>query len=97
MESKKRLSRQEKSKMFLVDVINKMFEIAGHDVTYDDIKDRKDNWFQEWTMTYEQGDQWKQFGISELRKRLKLNQHLAEREMAMINLMYGLKYSNWPK
>lgn len=97
MENKKRLSRQEKSKMFLVDVINKMFEIAGHDVTYDDIKDRKDNWFQEWTMTYEQGDQWKQFGISELKKRLKLNQHLAEREMAMINLMYGLKYSNWPK
>jgi hypothetical protein len=97
MENKKRLSKQEKSKMFLVDVINKMFEIAGHDVTYDDIKDRKDNWFQEWTMTYEQGDQWKQFGISELRKRLKLNQHLAEREMGMINLMYGLKYSNWPK
>lgn len=97
MENKKRLSRQEKSKMFLVDVINKMFEIAGHDVTYDDIKDRKDNWFQEWTMTYEQGDQWKQFGILELKKRLKLNQHLAEREMAMINLMYGLKYSNWPK
>ena len=97
MENKKRLSRQEKSKMFLVDVINKMFEIAGHDVTYDDIKDRKDNWFQEWTMTYEQGDQWKQFGISELKKRLKLNQHLAEREMGMINLMYGLKYSNWPK
>ena len=97
MENKKRLSRQEKSKMFLVDVINKMFEIAGHNVTYDDIKDRKDNWFQEWTMTYEQGDQWKQFGILELKKRLKLNQHLAEREMGMINLMYGLKYSNWPK
>ena len=97
MENKKRLSRQEKSKMFLVDAINKMFEIAGHDVTYDDIKDRKDNWFQEWTMTYEQGDEWKQFGILELKKRLKLNQHLAEREMAMINLMYGLKYSNWPK
>jgi hypothetical protein len=97
MENKKRLSREEKSKMFIVDLINKMFEISGHDVTYDDIKDRKDNWFQEWTMTYEQGEQWKQFGILELKKRLKLNQHLAEREMGMINLMYGLKYSNWPK
>ena len=97
MENKKRLSREEKSKMFIVDLINKMFEISGHDVTYDDIKDRKDNWFQEWTMTYEQGEQWKQFGILELKKRLKLNQHLAEREMVMINLMYGLKYSNWPK
>ena len=97
MENKKRLSREEKSKMFIVDLINKMFEISGHDVTYDDIKDRKDNWFQEWTMTYEQGEQWKQFGILELKKRLKLNQYLAEREMGMINLMYGLKYSNWPK
>jgi len=97
MENKKRLSREEKSKMFIVDLINKMFEISGHNVTYDDIKDRKDNWFQEWTMTYEQGEQWKQFGILELKKRLKLNQHLAEREMGMINLMYGLKYSNWPK
>ena len=35
-------------------IINKMFEIAGHNVTYDDIKDRKDNWYQQWTMTEEQ-------------------------------------------
>jgi hypothetical protein len=94
---KKRLSREEKSKIFVVDLINKMFEIAGHNVTYNDIKDRKDNWFQEWTMTYEEGEQFKQWGIIEIKKRLKLNQHLAEREMEMINLMYGLKYSNWPK
>jgi hypothetical protein len=97
MEKKKRSSREEKSQVFLVDVINKMFEIAGHDITYLDIKDRKDNWFQQLEMTYEQGDQWKQWGILEIKKRLKLNQHLAEREMAMINLMWGLKYSNFPK
>ena len=97
MENKKRFSKQEKSKMFLVYFINKMFEIAGHDVTYEDIKDRKDNWFQEWTMTYGQGEELKQWGIIEIKKRLKLNQHLAEREMGMVNLMYGLKYSNWPK
>ena len=94
---KKRLSREEKSKIFVVDLINKMFEIAGHNVTYNDIKDRKDNWFQEWTMTYEEGERFKEWGIIEIKKRLKLNQHLAEREMGMINLMYGLKYSNWPK
>jgi hypothetical protein len=97
MEKKKRLSREEKSQMFLVDVINKMFEIAGHHITYGDIKDRKDNWFQQWEMTYEQGENWKQWGILEIKKRLKMNQHLAEREMAMINLMWGLKYSNFPK
>ena len=97
MERKKRSSREEKSQMFIVDAINKMFEIAGHDTTYLDIKDRKDNWFQQWEMTYEQGEQWKQWGVLEIKKRLKLNQHLAEREMAMINLMWGLKYSNFPK
>ncbi len=97
MEKKKRLSREEKHQMFVTDVINKMFEIAGHSVTYNDIKDRKDNWFQEWTMTYEQGEEWKKWGITELKKRLKLNQYLAEREMGMINLMWGLKYSDWPK
>jgi hypothetical protein len=97
MEKKKRSSREEKSQIFLVDVINKMFEIAGHPITYEDIKDRKDNWFQQWEMTYEQGEKWKQWGILEIKKRLKMNQHLAEREMAMINLMWGLKYSNFPK
>ncbi len=97
MERKKRSSREEKSQMFIVDAINKMFEIAGHNITYADIKDRKDNWFQQLEMTYEQGEQWKQWGVVELKKRLKFNQHLAEREMAMINLMWGLKYSNFPK
>ena len=51
---KKRLSREEKLKQATVDIINKMFEIAGHPVTYEDIKDRKDAWYQEWTMTTEQ-------------------------------------------
>lgn len=97
MEKKKRMSREEKSQLFVYDCINKMFELAGHEVTYDDIKDRKDDWYAQWTMTYEQAEEWKKWGISELKKRLKLNQYLAEREMGMINLMWGLKYSNWPK
>ena len=32
-------------------IINKMFEIAGHDVTFEQVADRKDAWYQEWTMT----------------------------------------------
>ena len=34
----------ERKKKFLVDLINKMFEIAGHEVTYEDIEGRKDAW-----------------------------------------------------
>ena len=29
------------------EIINVMFVIAGHDVGYDDIKDRKDAWYME--------------------------------------------------
>jgi hypothetical protein len=34
---KKRLSIEEKREKAVVDLINQMFVIAGHDVTYDDI------------------------------------------------------------
>lgn len=59
---KKRLNRKEKEEKAIVDLINKMFEIAGHNVTYDDIKDRQDDWFTDWTMTLEQNEEWKKMG-----------------------------------
>lgn len=90
----KRLTLQEKKDIFIVDVINKMFEIAGHDVTFDDIKDRKDDWYAQWTMTMEHNDIWKEWGIREMKKRFKYNKQRAEREMGMISLMWGLKFSN---
>ena len=91
----KRLSRQEKIDLFIQDAINKMFEIAGHDVTYDDIKDRKDDWYTQWTMSVEQNDEWKEWGIEEMRKRFRYNKKWAEKEMAMISLMWGLKFNNF--
>jgi hypothetical protein len=39
----KRLTKQEKWNKASEDLINKMFEIAGHNVTYDDIKGRTDD------------------------------------------------------
>jgi hypothetical protein len=96
METKrKRLSRKEKRLQASIDLLNKMFEIAGHQVTYDDIKDRKDNWWAEWTMTMAQADEWKAWGIDYLRKNLKLTKVLAEKEMNWFNLQYGLTYSDW--
>ena len=54
---KKRPTPEEK----IVTIINKMFEIAGHKVTYDDIKDRKDAWYADWTMTVAQDEEWKKW------------------------------------
>ena len=92
----KRLSRQQKIEKSVVDLINEMFKIAGHDVTYDDIKDRKDNWFQQWTMTEKQNDEWNEWGKKYLTKHLKIPAKTAEREMQWINLMWGLKLDPSP-
>ena len=91
----KRLSREEKWDKAVVDLINQMFIIAGHNVTYDDIKDRKDAWYTDWTMTVEQNEEWRLWGKKYLIKQLRLYANQAEREMGMVSLMWGLKFSNW--
>jgi hypothetical protein len=93
----KRLTQSEKKDLFLQNIINKIFEIAGYDVTYNDIKDRKDNWYTQWTMTMEQNEEWQKWGVTEIKKQFKYNTTIAEREMGMISLMWGLKFSDFPK
>jgi hypothetical protein len=96
METKrKRLTKEQKREQAVIDLLNQMFTIAGHNVTYEDIKGRKDNWWTEWTMTMAQADEWKAWGVDYLRKNLKLNKALAEKEMQWVNLQWGLKYSDW--
>ena len=68
----RRLSYEERKEKILIDILNKMFEIAGHKVTFDDIKDRKDAWYNDWTMTEEQYDKWKEWGMKQYKKRFKL-------------------------
>jgi hypothetical protein len=89
----KRVSREQKYEIAIKDIINKMFEIAGHQVTYDDIVGRKDKWYTEWTMTEAHNDEWKAWGEAYLKKNLKLNAKYAGYEMAFISLMWGLKFA----
>ena len=93
----KRLSREQKREQAVIDLINQMFIIAGHQVTYDDIKDRKDAWYADWEMTIQQSDEWKAWGKTYLIKNLKLTSKYAEREMAMVSLMWGLKFNDFPE
>jgi hypothetical protein len=90
-----RLTREQKKEKARVDLINQMFKIAGHDVTFDDIKDREDNWFQQWTMTMAQTDDWKLWGKQYLQKELRMSAASAKREMVWFSLMYGLKFSDF--
>jgi hypothetical protein len=89
---KKRLTYEQKRDQALKDIINKMFELAELDITYDDIIGRTDDWFTQYTMTEDQYDQWKQWGEAYLIKNLKLTVKKAEYEMSMVGLMYGLKF-----
>jgi hypothetical protein len=72
-------------------LLNKMFEISGHEVRYADIVKRKDNWYQEYTMTREQNVEWNKWGVEYMKKEFKMYAGFAERQMTMIDLMWGLK------
>ena len=89
----KRLTKEEKKDKAIVDIINQMFVIAGHDATYDDIVD-VEKWFQQYTMTVEQGEELKEWGKQYLMKNLKMRAAQAEKEMQWFNVMWGLTYSN---
>jgi hypothetical protein len=90
-----RTTREQKREQAVIDIINQMFIIAGHEVTFEDIKGRKDDWFTQWTMTVAQSEEWREWGIAYLRKNLKMNKGLAEKEMTWFNLQWGLKYADY--
>lgn len=91
----KRLTREQKREQVLIDLINKMFEIAGHEVTYDDIVGRTDQWYTEWTMTMAQAEEWRKWGKQHLKKALRISAKQAERDMMWANLQWGLKCNDF--
>ena len=90
-----RTTREQKREQAVIDIINQMFIIAGHEVTFEDIKGRKDDWFTQWTMTVAQSEEWREWGIAYLRKNLNMNKGLAEKEMTCFNIQWGLKYADY--
>jgi len=83
-----------KERQLLKELIDKMFEIAGHNLKFEDVEGRKDNWFQQHTMTETQNEEWKEWGTKLLAKKRRYGKKLADREMRMLDLYCGLKISN---
>jgi hypothetical protein len=71
-----------------------MFEYAHIPQTYDDIKDRKDEWYKEFTMTQEESDAFKDYAIRYLRRELKTGYYKADTEYQWFDLMWGLRISD---
>jgi hypothetical protein len=91
----KRQTRREKRESAVPILLDKMFEIAGHETRYSDIVGRKDAWYRDWQMTLAQNEEWKTWGKNFLMKELKMRQKQAELEMGMISLNWGLSISDW--
>lgn len=79
------------STQILKEIIDKMFEIAGHPLKYEDVEGRTDNWFQQYTMTESQNKEWRDWGIKFLTKKRRWPKKMAEREMTMLDVYCGLK------
>lgn len=73
------------------ELINAMFVISGHDVTYDDIIKEPDGYYNRYTWTPEQEQQWIDWATDYVKKTLKYRITLVDREIAMFNLSYGLR------
>ena len=74
-------------------LINKQFEMAGHQVTFDEILG-VENWFQKYTMTCTQSIEFRKYAYKYIKKALYLNKHRAESETGWFTLQYGLKLSD---
>ena len=83
--------RANKEKQFLKELIDKMFELAGHDLKFEDVEGRTDNWFQQYTMTEAQNREWREWGVKHIKKKKRHYSKIAEREMAMLDLYCGLR------
>lgn len=88
------MSQQQKRHLVSQQLINEMFKIAGHSITYNDVKDDTSEWYLKYTMTEEQNAAWRDFGVKLIKKKLRLTNKMAEAEMAMFDLCFGLRIQN---
>jgi hypothetical protein len=73
-------------------LLETMFLIAGHpDITYDGVLKEGDGWWDKYTMSEKQRDDWFKWGSDYLKKELKLSTVNAHRKMQWIDLMWGLR------
>ena len=92
--------KKDKAQRFIEDAINKMMEIAGHDVRYDDLPKEKDPlpqeeidnpWYIRYTMTEVQYEEWRKWFISECARRITKSKKRAEKEFTWFSLGHGLR------
>jgi hypothetical protein len=86
------MNNYNKKELIIIELINLMFKIAGYEVSFFDVLEMEDGWYNEFTMTEEQNKNWREEGEKLIAKKLKyLTKESARKEMCWVNLMWGLK------
>lgn len=78
-------------------LINKMFEYAHIPQVYEDVKDRTDDWGNEFSMTQSQFNSFKDYAVRYLKRELKISYYHAQTEFDWFTIMYGLRISDKAK
>jgi len=73
-------------------LIDKMFKIAGYEIGYKEIKNRDDNWFQQYTMTHAQEEKWKVYCLKKIKKAFpSFSNKFVILQYSYFNMSFGLK------
>lgn len=83
--------QEKKRKELVEELMDKMFEIAGHDLKWEDMKERQDPWYDQYTWSKEQEEEWRSWGINLLRKKAGMNIAMATRNVNGLLFQTGLK------
>ena len=99
--------KRETTNQFFERLVNKMFEIAGHDMNYATLVENREKenampygeaWYQRYTWNKEQEDEFREWAKNEM-KKLKQFKYVTERkqaqELGMFLLAYGLKRNDY--
>ena len=84
------MKRQTKAET-LNDLVNGMFIAAGYNLSIDDVRDSSDNWFDKYTWTKDQQQDFTSWAIDYMKRKLNYSTREAARQVSWFILGYGLR------
>ena len=81
----------ERKYQIIQELLEKMFEYAGHYPPNQTLRETKRDWYNNYTMSKEAKQQWIAWGTTHLQSEMGLPRDRAATEMQMLDLTFGLK------
>ena len=72
-------------------LLNKMFEYAGHYPPNTNLRETKQDWYNQYQMSNESKLQWINWGTGYIEQEFGVSKDRAKKEMEMLAITFGLK------